>query len=191
MSKEDKPHYVSNKELFQAYVAWYAEIEKALTEGQEEPPIPRYIAECMIKICTRLSYRPNFVNYSYRDEMVADGIENCVRKAKKFNPAKSENPFSYITTIAYHTFIHRIGVEKNQAAIKGRLISEIDMSELVNLQDHDSDYADMRGQFVDFLKEHSYLVTEDVIRHSKTKKAKLSDDITVDDFPEPEAPVEE
>jgi DNA-directed RNA polymerase specialized sigma24 family protein len=181
MSRE-KVFYVSNKELFAAYMAWYAKIAEAKEAGLEEPPLPNYIAECMMKICRRLSYRPNFANYSYRDEMISDAIENCVKKAQKFNPEKSDNPFSYITTIAYHTFVNRITTEKKQAAIKGRLISEIDLNDIMDCQDHDSGEHNIHAQFVDYLKENSYLVNANVVAQPKRVSVKESDEFNLTEF---------
>ena len=82
------------------------------------PPVTNYIGECFLKIATHLSYRPNFINYTYRDEMISDGIENCLQYVKNFNPEKSSNPFAYFTQIIYYAFLRRIQKEKKQTHVK-------------------------------------------------------------------------
>lgn len=80
--------YVSNKTLLEAYIVWYTQLESAKAEGKEAPQIPPYIVDCMMKICSKLQYRPNFIGYSYRDAMVSDALYDCIRFATKFNPGK-------------------------------------------------------------------------------------------------------
>ena len=116
MEKEKKVHYVDNKVFFAEMEKWKTEIEES-TEVDDLPPmVTEYMGECFYKIATHLSYRPNFINYTYREEMIGDGIENCIRYAKNFNPEKSRNPFAYFTQIIYYAFIRRIQKEKKQLA---------------------------------------------------------------------------
>ena len=120
--KAKKPHYVDNKVFLAAMLEWKDEVNEAESEGEEIPPIPEYIGECFYKIATHLSYRPNFINYTYREEMIGDGIENCIQYAKNFNPEKSKNPFAYFTQIIYYAFLRRITKEKKQQSIKQKMI---------------------------------------------------------------------
>ena len=120
--KPKKPHYVDNKEFLAAMLVWKDEVNEAESEGDVLPPIPEYIGECFYKIATHLSYRPNFINYTYREEMIGDGIENCIQYAKNFNPEKSKNPFAYFTQIIYYAFLRRITKEKKQTAIKQKIL---------------------------------------------------------------------
>lgn len=113
-----KKHYVNNKDFYEAMVKYRAECRVAESEGREKPRVPRYVGECIMMICEKLSTKPNFMSYSYRDEMVADGIENCLASVDNFNPEKSINPFAYFTQIAWNAFIRRISKEKKQAYIK-------------------------------------------------------------------------
>lgn len=92
--------------------------------GDNPPPVPNYIGECFLKIANGLSYRPNFINYTYRDEMISDGIENCLMYVYNFNPDKSKNPFAYFTQIIYYAFIRRIQREKKQTHIKHKIIEK-------------------------------------------------------------------
>ena len=88
-------HYVNNKEFLAALIAYREEREIAEAKGLPKPIIPRYIGECFLKIATHLSFKPNFVNYMFKDDMICDGIENCVQYIHNFDPEKSQNPFAY------------------------------------------------------------------------------------------------
>ena len=106
MARKRSEHYVNNKEFLYAIVAYKQDIKDAEAAGQPKPVIPRYIGECFLKIATHLSYKPNFVNYMFKDDMVCDGIENCVQYINNFNPEKSTNPFAYFTQIIHLSLIH-------------------------------------------------------------------------------------
>lgn len=111
-------HYVDNKKLLQAVIEYRNSVHEAAANGTKKPRIPNYIGHCMLMIAQRLSYKPNFINYSYREEMISDGIENCVSYIDNFDPAKSDNPFAYFTQIIYFAFLRRIQKEKTQLYIK-------------------------------------------------------------------------
>jgi hypothetical protein len=113
-----KKHYVNNKDLYVAMVKYKEDVQKAQKENRPLPIIPNYVGVCFMLICNKLSTKPNFMNYSYRDDMIADAIENCVSAAHSFDPAKSNNPFAYFTQIAWNAFIRRIAKEKKQSYIK-------------------------------------------------------------------------
>ena len=91
---QEKQHYVDNKLFFAEMQKWKAEIDQSDEVDDLPPMVTEYMGECFYKIATHLSYRPNFINYTYREEMIGDGIENCIRYAKNFNPDKSKNPFA-------------------------------------------------------------------------------------------------
>ena len=114
--------YVNNKDFFIAMVAWKELVIEAEACGDPRPPITNYIGECFLKIAEHLSYKPNFINYPYREEMIGDGIENCLMYAHNFNPEKSKNPFSYFTQIIYYAFLRRIEKEKKQSYVKFKLL---------------------------------------------------------------------
>ena len=118
-------HYVNNKEFLQALENYFAEVERAALNDQPKPQIPRYIGECFLKIANHLSYKPNFVNYMFKDDMICDGIENCVRYISNFNPEKSKNPFAYFTQIIYYAFLRRISQEKKQLEIKNKILERL------------------------------------------------------------------
>ena len=109
----------------------------------EPPPIPDYAGECFLKIAEKLSHRPNFINYAFREEMVSDGIENCVMYANNFNPEKSQNPFAYFTQIIYYAFLRRISQEKKQLEIKNKILEKSNFDEVFDSNDLDSaNYSD-------------------------------------------------
>ena len=90
-------HYVDNQRFLEEMTKYQQERKEAKDKGLDDPMCPEYIGECFMKIANRLSYRPNFINYAFRDDMISDGIENCVQYMSNFNPEKSKNPFSYFT----------------------------------------------------------------------------------------------
>ena len=149
MSK--KQHYVDNKEFLAAMIEWKESIREAESEGDEIPPITEYIGECFYKIATHLSYRPNFINYTYREEMIGDGIENCIQYAKNFDPEKSKNPFAYFTQIIYYAFLRRISKEKKQQSIKQKIIDN-DTLKTHETMDFDDEVYD--NTYIDFLKDN-------------------------------------
>ena len=101
-------HYVDNKKFHEAMVEYKEKQREAEEIGEEPPMVSNYIGSCFLKIANGLSYRPNFINYTYRQEMISDGIENCLQYIHNFDPEKSKNPFSYFTQIIYYAFIRRI-----------------------------------------------------------------------------------
>ena len=117
-------HYVNNKEFLEALVIFKAQWLRAEEAGEKRPPISNYIGECFLKIATHLSYKPNFVNYMFREDMICDGIENCVQYIQNFNPDKSKNPFAYFTQIIYYAFLRRIQKEKRQLEIKNKILDK-------------------------------------------------------------------
>jgi hypothetical protein len=111
-------NYINNADFCKALLDFQAAVALAKQEGKPKPQIPNYIGECFIKIAEGLSHKYNFINYTYRDEMVADGIENCLMYFENFDVTKSTNPFAYFTQIIYYAFLRRIQKEKKQLYVK-------------------------------------------------------------------------
>ena len=107
MSDKKSKHYVNNADFLEALVEYKKNCATAKKQGKQEPQIPNYIGECFLKIAEHLSRKPNFFSYSFRDEMIADGIENCLMYFRNFDPDKSKNPFAYFTQIIYFAFLRR------------------------------------------------------------------------------------
>ena len=121
-TRKRSEHYVNNKEFLAAIIAYKDQIALAEIQGKPKPVIPRYIGEWFLKIANHLSFKPNFVNYMFKDDMVCDGIENCVQYINNFNPEKSSNPFAYFTQIIHYAFLRRIQKEKKQLEIKSKIL---------------------------------------------------------------------
>lgn len=128
--ERSRDHYVNNKELFEAMVLYRNTVLESKQKDLPKPKIPDYIGSCILKIATHLSYRPNFVNYMFKEDMICDGIENCIQYIDNFDPDKSKNPFAYFTQIIYFAFLRRIAKEKKQLEIKNRLLEKSSFNEV-------------------------------------------------------------
>ena len=136
-------HYVNNKEFLAALIKLREDREIAEIQGKEKPRIPRYIGECFLKIATHLSFKPNFVNYMFKEDMISDGIENCVQYIHNFNPEKSQNPFAYFTQIIHYAFLRRIQKEKKQLEIKNKILEKTGYEQVFERDTlDDSNYSD-------------------------------------------------
>tara|TARA_B100001250_G_scaffold391067_1_gene391599 strand:- start:57 stop:548 length:492 start_codon:yes stop_codon:yes gene_type:complete len=150
-------HYVNNKEFLAALILYKKDVAEAEELGKPKPRITNYLGECFLKIATHLSFKPNFVNYIFKDDMISDGIENCVQYIHNFNPEKSQNPFAYFTQIIHYAFLRRIQKEKKQLEIKNKIIEKNGYEEVF----HDDSLTE-GGNFSD------YNSIKDSI-HSKTR----------------------
>ena len=123
-------HYVNNKDFLAALIQYKKEIKEAQERGDPKPRITNYLGECFLKIATHLSFKPNFVNYIFKDDMISDGIENCVQYIHNFDPEKSQNPFAYFTQIIHYAFLRRIQKEKKQLEIKNKILERTGFDEV-------------------------------------------------------------
>ena len=140
-------HYVNNKEFLAALIKYREDKEIAILQNKPKPPIPRYIGECFLKIANHLSFKPNFVNYMFKEDMISDGIENCVQYIHNFNPEKSSNPFAYFTQIIHYAFLRRIQKEKKQMEIRSKIIERSGYDEVFTVDDdygNASDYNSIK-----------------------------------------------
>ncbi len=135
MVKKKSEHYVNNKELLEALIVYRAKVAHAKENDLAKPRISNYLGECFLKIATHLSYKPNFVNYMFREDMISDGIENCVQYIHNFDPEKSKNPFAYFTQIIHYAFLRRIQKEKKQLEIKTKIIERTGFDEVMMVDD--------------------------------------------------------
>jgi len=119
---KNNKHYIDNKKFYTAILQYKRDVEEAKSKGLTKPRIPAYIGECLYKIATRLSLKPNFISYTFRDEMISDGLENCINYLDNFNPEKSDNPFAYFTQIIWFAFLRRIDKEKKHLYIKQKTL---------------------------------------------------------------------
>ena len=136
MVRKKSEHYVNNKQLLEALIVYRAKVAHAKENDLPKPRITNYLGECFLKIATHLSYKPNFVNYMFRDDMISDGIENCVQYIHNFDPEKSKNPFAYFTQIIHYAFLRRIQKEKKQLDIKTKIIERTGFDEVMKVDDN-------------------------------------------------------
>ena len=146
-----KQHYVNNKQFLEAITEWKEKVKDAESLGEERPPVTDYIGECFLKIAQHLSFRPNFINYTFKEEMIGDGIENCLQYVNNFDPEKSKNPFSYFTQIIYYAFIRRIQKEKKQTHTKHKIIEKSMMATFDQNPLDDTNYG---NQYMDYLQKN-------------------------------------
>ena len=166
MKKKATQHYVDNKKFLEAMVVYREKVNKAKENDRKKPDVTNYIGECFLKIANHLSYRPNFINYTYRDDMISDGIENCLQYMDNFNPEKSTNPFAYFTQIIYYAFIRRIQKEKKQMLVKSKLIANAGIENMMDsIAGDDTQY---QSAMLEFLQRNSK--EEPEVKKEKTKK---------------------
>jgi len=184
MTKKAKVNYINNPDFLIAITEYRNQVIDAQKNSKLRPHVPRYIGECFIKIANRLSHKPNFINYSFREEMISDGIENCLQYIDNFDPEKSQNPFAYFTQIIYFAFLRRIEKEKKNLYVKYKMAEDINLMNMSSdRQEHDSGV-----DFNDAVKHNSY--SQDYIdqfiesfennKRRKIKKKQAADEISVD-----------
>tara|TARA_B110000093_G_scaffold170231_1_gene199012 strand:+ start:4971 stop:5549 length:579 start_codon:yes stop_codon:yes gene_type:complete len=171
LKPKEKPHYVNNRDFSEAVYDYAKSALQARTDDIALPIVSNYIATCFIKIAEGLSHRPNFVRYTYREEMVMDAVENCLRAIGNYNIEAATrtgkpNAFSYFTQICYFAFIRRITKEKKQQDIKFRYIEKCGIEDFVSMG-MDGEGAEQTMQYVDTLRNR--------IDQVKTKDAKIKD----------------
>jgi hypothetical protein len=162
-------HYINNGDFLQALIEYKEGCNIAKKNKTEPPQIPNYIGECFMKIAEGLSHKPNFINYTYRDEMISDGIENCLMYFNNFDPAKSKNPFAYFTQIIYFAFLRRISKEKKQTYVKYKATEQmgiLDEFEMLELEDGST----MQFQLYDNISE--FIETYEQTKSNKKKVVK-------------------
>ena len=156
---KDKPHYVNNKLFSQSVVDYVNSVKEAEAEGREPPKVTDYIADCFMKISTGLSHKSNFIRYTYKEEMIMDAVENCLKAIHNYNieaATRTGNPnaFAYFTQICYYAFIRRITKEKKQQDIKFKFIEQCGIEDFVHQDDNGvHDYQISEIAYVDQLKE--------------------------------------
>ena len=183
LKPQEKPHYVNNKEFSLAVVDYCESAEKARKQKSKNIPIvPDYIAECFLKIAEGLSHKSNFIRYTYREEMVMDAVENCLKAIKNYDiktatRTDTPNAFAYFTQISWYAFLRRIEKEKKQQDIKLKYIANIGIDELVDNQDGDTP-NDEAMAFVDNLRSRidgvraNDLYWKDIVTEEKKKTRK-------------------
>jgi|TARA_R110000796_G_scaffold43451_4_gene106831 hypothetical protein len=173
-------HYVNNKEFSQAVVEYCTAAAEAKTAEEIRPIVPDYIAECFLKIAEGLSHKSNFIRYTYREEMVMDAVENCLKAVQNYNIEAATrtglpNAFAYFTQISWYAFLRRIAKEKKQQEVKLKYLSQSGLEEYIaGGMDDPGAMATMQA-FVDTLKDRIDKVKEkddEVKAYAKQDKVK-------------------
>jgi DNA-directed RNA polymerase specialized sigma subunit len=182
LAKVKPIHYVDNEKFLKEMIIYKRGFDEAKEKDELPPMISEYLGECFMKIAQRLSFRPNFINYAFKDDMISDGIENCIQYIKNFNPEKSSNPFAYFTQIIYYAFIRRIQKEKKQLYIKYKTMeSTPSLSENVELSANDSDKGynqetlntDQKANMYNFIKNFEDAKAAKSVAKKPVKKTNL------------------
>jgi len=174
-STETKPaHYVDNKKFLAALIEYRQQVLDAQAKGLDKPIVSRYLGECFIKIATHLSYKANFINYTFKDDMISDGIENCLTAVEKFDPSKSANPFAYYTQIIYFAFVRRIQKEKKQQATKYKFLENIDIDQIVSQSE---DNEEIINHLMEMVRKQSDQIDPDrkIIKGKPGRKKKIKE----------------
>ena len=173
-SSKNKLHYVDNAKFLEAMIEYKAEYDNAIKKNKELPEISEYLGSVFLKIAQRLSFRPNFINYAFKNDMISDGIENCLHYIHNFNPEKSNNPFAYFTQIIYYAFIRRIQKEKKQLYIKYKSMQNYETNPNYMDIDHSTENAEYDSTNDYKNSDFKVIVDEFVDTFEKSKKKKVT-----------------
>jgi hypothetical protein len=180
-AQKTKVNYIDNQKFLDELLTYLDACKLAKADGREDPPIPPYIGDCFLKIATNLARAPNFCNYSYKDEMIMDGVENCLMYFKNFDPSKSKNPpnpFGYFTQFVWYAFVRRIGKEKKQSYIKYKMTEQFGIDgELEMVGDDDLPVRTAEALY-DNMSEYIHTFEEkmDAKKQRRRKKDELPED---------------
>lgn len=180
-ARSEREHYVNNREFSQAVVDYVTSVKKAASEGREPDRIPEYVGRCFLRIAEGLSHKPNFVRYTYREEMVMDAVENCIKAIMNYNidaatRTGSPNAFAYFTQICYYAFLRRIMKEKKQQDIKFRYIEHAGIENFLSSPDDDITAIMQDVGFIETIKKRIEKV-KDTDKKIKDFKKKVKNDL--------------
>jgi hypothetical protein len=181
-------HYVNNADFSQAVVEYVTIVNKAQAENTEIPKVPDYIAQCFLRISEGLSHKSNFIRYTYREEMVMDAVENCLKAVLNYDIAAATrtgkpNAFAYFTQITWYAFLRRIAKEKKQQDIKMKYLTNSGIENFLTTEEGNDMSSYIVGQFIDTLKDRIDKVKTfdaEIKEYSKVEKVKKKRTVTVD-----------
>jgi hypothetical protein len=190
VAARQKPHYVNNAEFSQSVVAYVMTVREAKDTGKPLPVVTDYIASCFLRIAEGLSHKSNFIRYTYREEMVMDAVENCLKAIENYNIEAATrtgkpNAFAYFTQISWYAFLRRIAKEKKQQDIKFKYLSQSGIEEFMTVEGDNAQAGLVQQHFVDVLKGRIDRVkTQDttVKEYAKKTKKKKATDSDLQDF---------
>lgn len=190
MKAKDKPHYVNNAQFSEAVVEYVKHAREVEGQGLDKPQINDYIASCFLKIAEGLSHKANFVRYTYREEMMMDAVENCLKAIDNYNLETATrtgkpNAFAYFTQISWYAFLRRIEREKKQQDIKMRYLTESGIEDLISEESQNDDafrqtqafVDELRGR-IDIVKESDKVVKEYEKGQRQKRKRKVDSDLS-------------
>lgn len=173
--KNTKRYYVDNDVFLQAMTDYRNSVIQAREAGLEKPMVSEYIGDCILKIAKNLAYLHKFINYTFRDDMISDAVENCIIYIDNFNPEKSKNPFGYFTKISYWAFVRRIEREKKQLRTKQKMIENMDVDSII-VQEHDNtEYMNSLLSYMQKYSDNNDVIAERVDRITKKIPAHVED----------------
>lgn len=166
--EREKEHYVDNDKFLEEMKIYLKQVKHAKKQGEPTPVLTEYLGDCIIKINNKLANRPNFISYTYRDEMILDGIENCLKSISNFSPKKSKNPFAYFSQIAFFAFVRRIQQEKKYLYKKYKCAEDL-------LLNHS--FEDENGSITPnkYINAHSDAMMQEFMRNFEESKNKKND----------------
>jgi hypothetical protein len=184
MAKRQSIHYVNNKDFSNAVVEYCKTVNTAKASEKEIPKVPDYIAQCFLRIAEGLSHKSNFIRYTYREEMVMDAVENCLKAIENYNietATRTGNPnaFAYFTQISWYAFLRRIAKEKKQQEVKLKYLSQSGIEQYVYGDVEDTAASNVMNSFLDQLKDRIDKVKEkdnefkEYIKEDKTRRKKI------------------
>lgn len=167
-AKNDR-HYIDNSLFLEEITKYRNTVQQAIKTNTPKPQVPEYIGDCFIKIANQLAFKSNFINYSFREDMILDAIENCLTYIDNFDPEKSKNPFAYFTQITYYAFVRRIQKEKRHLQTKYKYIESLDIDSLIRQIHDEGDYG---NSFVSYLKKQADVAHQEMTDIKKEPKIK-------------------
>ena len=170
-TKDNARHYVDNARFLSEMTEFRNAVLKSKENNTERPRVPNYIGDCLFKIATHLARKPNFANYTFKEDMVSDGVENCLLYIDNFDPEKSKNPFAYFTQIIYYAFLRRIQKEKKHLYIKYKSMENGVINSLVENNGEDFVITGLNGAMHDAYSEA--FISEFIETFESNKKNKV------------------
>jgi len=181
-----KKHYVNNEKFLEQMKEFRIKVKHAKENNLERPRVPEYIGECIFKIASHLARKPNFANYTFKDDMISDGVENCLLYIDNFDPDKSSNPFAYFTPIIYYAFLRRIQKEKKQLYVKYKSMENEVINSLIENNGEDLVAGHLNGILHDsyseeFIRDFINTFEDNKRRKIRKRKSKLEEFMEDDD----------
>lgn len=189
-TKRKSIHYVNNADFSKAVVDYVTIVEQAKKKKQQIPKVPDYVAQCFLRIAEGLSHKANFIRYTYREEMVMDAVENCLKAISNYNLEAATrtgkpNAFAYFTQISWFAFLRRIAKEKKQQDVKMKYLTQSGIENFIDNELGDTASQQVVDAFVDTLrgridkvKSHDSVIKEFAKKEKKKRSIKVDSDLS-------------